>query len=425
MLNKFLQFINKIINIGVSEETDSTLRNRIQIANAYVIIGVSLIVLNMAKNAIDGDLFGIKIGLIWLSISVFISIFSYKKKHYLSFIYIIVVFTLMTNAVHILLGRSAFISSLYIVSMLMSIFFFDKKIERWGYVFFVMLNYVATHTYLTFYDSVMKEPLGVDIHIYFVFSSIAILGITSKVLNQNKQQLEETQRLLQQVENKQQELERFAYITSHDLKEPLRSISGFSELLQRRLKKDKDETTIEYLNFIKSNVEQLSELMDAMLNYIEISNAKSIQKTEVDLNKVMAKIKVNLNDVFDEETYEIYYSEFPKIKGVEKQMTILFQHLIENGIKFNKNSLAIIQLDWRGENEDYIFSIRDNGIGIDKAYYEKIFLPFKKLHNKSDYSGSGIGLPICKRIIEEHQGQIWLHSEVMQGTTFYFSVPKP
>ena len=221
------------------------------------------------------------------------------------------------------------------------------------------------------------------------------------------------------------ELKQFVSIASHDLKAPLRTINSFVQLLERKLKGQLDETTEEYMQFIKSGVNGMDELIQNLLQHAKASSNKG--KVElVNLNNTVEIVERNLLALLDETKGQILFDDtLPQINAVSFQMIQLFQNLIGNGLKFKKEKVTpIVRVTCKEEENHFLFSIKDNGIGIAPENTSKIFEVFQRLSGASHYEGTGLGLSICKKIVENLKGKIWVESEVGVGTTFLFTIPK-
>ena len=222
-------------------------------------------------------------------------------------------------------------------------------------------------------------------------------------------------------ENK--ELEQFNYITSHDLQEPLNTIISYSNLLDNEIDK-LSKIGQKSIEVIKGSAYRMKDFIKDLLEYSKIGIHK--EKTEVDIIKLIDNLKIDLNNLIEKKQARIkYIGEIVKVKAFEESLIKLFQNLIINGIKYTKeDTLPLITINSKEQDSYYKFWITDNGIGIPKEHFEKIFEVFQRLHSRNKYSGTGIGLSYCKKVVDLHKGEIWLTSEVGKGTTFYFTISK-
>ena len=220
-----------------------------------------------------------------------------------------------------------------------------------------------------------------------------------------------------------EELERYAYVASHDLQEPLRMVNNFLQLLQQKYHDDLDETAREYINFAVDGAARMKILIMDLLEFSKISTSKQ-PHISINLNDVINKTRLLLSLAIDESTAEINVHFLPRVSGNESQLLQLFQNLISNAIKYRGDQKPIIEIGFKEEAEEWQFYVKDNGIGIDPKFFQKIFIIFQRLHSREEYSGTGIGLALCKKIVILHGGKIWVESAKGFGSTFCFTVNK-
>ena len=219
------------------------------------------------------------------------------------------------------------------------------------------------------------------------------------------------------------EMEQFAFIASHDMQEPLRTISNYVGLLQNQYKGKLDKDADRCLNSISGATFRMQSLIRDLLEYSKIGNDNN--KIEIDCNVLLNDVLNDMNQSIKENKAEIHSEQLPVINGYISGINSLFKNLISNAIKFRKKDVhPIINVSAEVKDNEWFFTIKDNGIGIDKKYYDKIFVIFQRLHTKAEYAGTGIGLAHVKKIIELHGGKIWFESELGKETTFYFTIPK-
>ncbi len=229
------------------------------------------------------------------------------------------------------------------------------------------------------------------------------------------------ERLNEELSRSNQELQNFAYVASHDLQEPLRMITSFTQLLESRYKENFDNTAKEYMGFIVDGGKRMYDLINGLLAYSRISRNK-IGFSVVDINNIIEIVKANLATIIKSRNCRIEHLKLHSIEADQNMMIQLFQNLILNGIKFSKET-PHITISSKIEKKQCIFSIKDEGIGIEPQYFEKIFRIYARLNPKDEFESTGIGLAICKKIIENHKGTIWVESELGKGSVFYFSLP--
>lgn len=224
-----------------------------------------------------------------------------------------------------------------------------------------------------------------------------------------------------ELEIKNKELEQFAYVASHDLQEPLRTTSSFVELLRKQYYGKIDDNANRYIDYVVQASDRMKTLIKDLLDYSRIGREKQFEP--VDCNIAFEEVMADLAKVIKENKAVISAGKLPVVNAFATELKLLFQNLISNSIKFQKPGIAPhIDISTTKENGHWHFMFRDNGIGIEKQYQQRIFIIFQRLHNRSVYEGSGIGLAHCKKIVELHGGTIWVESEAGQGSTFHFTI---
>ena len=219
------------------------------------------------------------------------------------------------------------------------------------------------------------------------------------------------------------ELEQFAYVASHDLQEPLRTISIFVGLIEEKYSGKTDEDTELYLKQIVNAASKMQNLIKDLLDFSQIG--RNISFAATDCNNILKEVIANLGATIKESRAKITTTVLPVVIGNEIELRQLFQNLISNAIKFHKkNSNPEIEITYVEKDTEYLFAFKDNGIGLEEQYKDRIFIIFQRLHTATEYAGTGIGLATCKKIVALHNGKIWMESKLGHGSIFYFTIPK-
>lgn len=242
----------------------------------------------------------------------------------------------------------------------------------------------------------------------------------NKIDHYNKELFEKNQELERYITSNS-ELEKFAYIASHDLREPLRSLTGFAQLLQKRNQGIISQESVDFIDNIIQGAQRMNTLISGLLEYSRIA---SVGKpfTTVNTADLIKKVRSDLKIAIEENNAELIVFDMPELYCDELQVRQLFQNLISNAIKFRSDRAPIIKISAEKTDRHWLFKIEDNGIGIDMRYKDLVFQIFSRLHAQDKYQGSGIGLSVCKKILERHGGQIWLESTPGRGTTIFFTI---
>lgn len=238
----------------------------------------------------------------------------------------------------------------------------------------------------------------------------------------NQAQLLEQETLQrQELARSNAELQQFAYIASHDLQEPLRMITSYLQLLERRYTDKLDESANDFIEYAVDGATRMKTLINDLLTYSRVeTRGKPFE--QIDCNEIVEQAIANLKLAIEENHAIVTSDPLPLIMADRTQMTQLFQNLISNAVKFRRAETPRIHISAELQPEKWLFRVQDNGIGIEEQYVDRIFVIFQRLHNRTEYPGTGIGLAICKKIVERHGGKIWVESQLGKGATFCFTI---
>lgn len=372
--------------------------------------------------------------------------------------YVLVVSTLLLivihNIVNDLLAPEKFhylrlyvtLSQLFLIYLLLGLFAFKRN--HIGTYIFAALVVLAAHFVVIVVKSyggfvnVMPEMwvayivgnigvVGCGYVSYLIFAlSESLIEVAEKEASIARKQNEELENIVTErtveLRHTNEDLRQFAYVASHDLKEPLRMVSSFLGLIEKRLngKVKEDRELKEFINYAVDGTQRMDILINDLLTYSRV-NTREKPFEKVNLNEVVDVVRINLKVMIEQSNAIVKVKKLPTIKGDLNQMIQLFQNLIANAIKYrNKKVVPIIEVECNRINGVYEIRVSDNGIGIAPEYHERIFQVFQRLHSRAEYEGTGVGLAICKRIVDRHGGKISVESQSGEGSTFIFSLPK-
>ena len=249
---------------------------------------------------------------------------------------------------------------------------------------------------------------------------------TSELVVANEQlinEIAEREQVESELQRSNAELQQFAYVASHDLQEPLRMISSYVQLLQRRYRDRIDEDADEFITYAVDGAKRMQGLIQGLLQYSRVGTHGKPFET-IDCETILDRALANLQILLTESGAQVTHDPLPTLSADSTQLVQLFQNLIDNACKFRDNTTPQIHVTARLETGQWLFSVSDNGIGIDPEYAERIFIIFQRLHGREEFPGTGIGLAICKKIVERHGGRIWVEFGNRKGTTFCFTIPE-
>ncbi|MCH7554012.1 MAG: hypothetical protein IIC82_08460 [Chloroflexi bacterium] len=227
----------------------------------------------------------------------------------------------------------------------------------------------------------------------------------------------------EELRSSNEELQQFAYVASHDLQEPLRMVASYNQLLARRYADKLDQEANDFINYSVDGAKRMQVLLNDLLEFSRVgSKGKDLEPTEC--GPVLAAVLTDLQIAITDANAEVTHDELPWVMADAVQLRQLFQNLINNAMKFRGDQAPRIHLSATLGNGEWTFSVRDNGIGIDPKYFDRIFVLFKRLHTREEYPGTGIGLAICRKIVQKHGGKMWVESAPGEGATFFFTLRK-
>ncbi len=290
-----------------------------------------------------------------------------------------------------------------------------------------MVPAIATQLHMAFGSSELFDAHFNAGHFLKTVSYIVpFIGITIDYFTTYKEQrlqLLEIKKAHHSLENKNRELSQIAYVTSHDLQEPLRTLMSMCDIFDQQYRDKLDPEAQQLLKYIMQSSQRMSALVRDLMVYNYIGKDKDLSM--VDCNLLLKSIQEDLDSKIKEHKASITVTELPKVHAHETELRLLFQNLISNAIKFRKkDQKPEILISYQEKRGKWLFSVADNGIGIAEKHQEKIFRIFQRLHNKKEYEGTGVGLAHCKKIIDQHGGEIWVESAENAGSTFHFTIPK-
>jgi signal transduction histidine kinase len=328
---------------------------------------------------------------------------------------------------------------LYTGNVILIIFIFSLLNIRFFYLIFISLFYLSGHLIVLYFsfaytvEDFSHQAYGIVSVVMVSLIAVRIIEshkrqdfLNKKVIEEQKKTLEnsirEKDELLLMLKERNEELDTFNYSVSHDLKTPLRNISSFSKLLEKKYKNQLDENGLEYLSFIVDGTSKMNTLIDDLLEYSKIRHTE-LKYEVLNMNLITERIFLELTQSLTNQP-KLNVTHLPSIKGDKVLITQVWDNLISNAIKYSsKNSNAEITIGAMTTVAEMTYYIKDNGVGFDMKYANKLFELFSRLHSDSEYSGTGVGLSLVARIIKKHNGKIWAESKLGEGSIFYFTLP--
>ena len=361
-----------------------------------------------------------------------ILVLNWKKRFQASKAFTVFIFPLFISGSMISLGGNFSEHSIFtVIFFLIFIFYEEKPRIKLFALFFLGFHVIGVTIYLYIFPPLFGIH-DIPYDNFFVFAVcviwlIMVLGYhLRRILEEKEKQAELIEILRQKNEHLKQTteaLEQFTYIASHDLKSPVQTILSFSQLIEKDLTEKSYEALSTKVDFVKTAAKQARRLITDILEFSHIQQGETPKSEEVDLAQLVDKIQVNLTNLIQKKNAQVIVGNLSSYPCRESEMAIVFQNLIENGIKYNESENPTILLNSTYENGYQVIEFSDNGIGIEATYFDRIFEYFKRLHTQDTYEGTGLGLGLCKKIVESMGGKIEVESSLGEGSTFRVYLP--
>mgnify|MGYP000701752865 CR=1 FL=1 len=429
---KIQHFWNLITNIGVDEAELGREVIKVRLLNQLIFLGFTTSILVLISYIITNDA---KMLILTTGVNIiieFTGLFaSYKKRHRLARYLAFLVFPTWVS-INVILNAGGFGEANIFCAMAFCAFIMfegERKLQIPS-VIYVTCLFIASKLYVINYVPTVDKVFNPYDEIITFPLILIILGLLTLLYQREIKRFQiQREKLILDLEQKNialseinEELEQFTYIASHDLKTPLRTVKSHLDLIEWHIKKEDFEGVKEDIIYAKQGAKQMYALINDILEYKQLSNQDELP-IPVELNDIVPKVVAQLDVYIKEKNAEIYIATLPKMMIRRNDVFVLFQNLIENGIKYNQSKRPIIKISHQIK-EDYItFRFEDNGIGIDEKYHEKIFQFFKRLHGSKEYEGTGIGLGLCKKIVQNYNGFINVEALTTEGSVFVLHFP--
>ncbi len=430
MLSTLRNILNRLSHNGIRPDTEESQVTRIILLNRILLITIALLTALSIKGLFEWGwtevfLYGVTL----LTLFIFLLV---RWSHFKTAIGLFHgIYPLLLCLIGIGFGSELGVEYCLFALLCSVLILNEGKNSKLLFLCWFALLYVSMNVGFRYVEAPFAYRIDyTDRIVLFMISAIILTLFVMTFLRENRKYYKELQKVTGRLKDKNEELnvanrdlEQFAAITSHDLKTPLRSIASFAGLIKRDLDRGSTENTGEYLEFVTSAAKQMNFLISDILEYSKLGKGK-VEKVNLSLSDIIMSIIRRMDDIIKKENVQVIMTDLPEIQANETQIQLLFQNLLENGIKYNRSEKKVIQIHAQSKPEYHIITIRDNGIGIAEHYHDQIFGMFKRLHAGDKFQGTGIGLAICQRIIDNHSGSISLDSEPGKGSTFYIRLPR-
>lgn len=422
MSKRELTIWKTLINIGFRDSMNEEERVQLKILNLQSLYCIITSIFFFIKSFFQSYQDTFQAFICGLLVSLILVLNYWQKLQYAKLFWTLLL-SFIIFALLVLYGNQPHSEILFVIPIVNIFILFDSKQARAGLTGFVVVLCLGGLIHNYYYESVFAEAIDVtDIFTLFLITIACVASIINNYTKALRRQLLISETDNQALQDANADLEHFTYMASHNLKTPLRTIMGNIFLMQRKIPKEQALVIEKHTEEIKTSASDMHKLINDIMEYAVFIQNKMTNTESINLHKLTEKIINSVNVSLEKKAVLNYYGQ----EEINSNLTLvkaILQNLIENGIKYNDAELPIIKIDVSKEKDAFLIIIADNGIGINEEYFHKIFVMFKRLHHNEEYEGTGIGLAMCKRLLNKYNGEIWLESEIGHGTTFFVRIP--
>jgi len=404
-------------------------RRQVRLLNQFAFIIISTGIPALIYSLLIGMYYDVTVILFTHAIFSNVLYLQYKRQYHKARLFSNIVSPLFIISIIMIFGKESGAEVFYAPLFVTLAAFYDNWKVRISLLIWLISSFAVSQVYVAFFESPFNFNVTQLARIYaLIVANVCCMMLFISYIMDNKSYQVQADELLDllKINNDKlnlanEELERFAYVASHQLKAPVRTISNFLNLIERELEKQPDNPLlVEYLGYVKSSSSEMAMLINGLLEYSKLEK-EELTFESIDLNDVLLIVQNNLRATLDDRNAQVTIGELPVVAANKTQMLILFQNLVENAVKYNESSQPAIDIY---TDKTGVLYVKDNGIGIAEEYHQRIFGMFIRLHGQDEYAGTGIGLSACKKIMERHNGEITVDSKLGEGTTFKLHFPK-